>query len=174
MGTEIERKWLVSDESWKQRPHLPTTHIQQGYLSFGADQAQEVRLRLETCSPEDTRAFLTTKSKGGLIRTENEISIDPDIARKMFSLCQGHVIKKNRTRIQDESGLLIEIDEYQGELQGLVVAEVEFTKAEEQFSAPSFLGKEVTEDQSYKNASLAQYGLPETFQQKKNNKKPGP
>lgn len=174
MGTEIERKWLVKDDSWRDIPHLPTTYIQQGYLSFGADPAQEVRVRLETYAPDDTKAFLTTKSKGGLIRTENEISIDLDTARQMLSLCQGNIIEKDRIRIQDEAGYLIEIDEYKGKLQGLVAAEVEFSNADEPFSVPSFLGKEVTEDKAYKNASLAQYGLPETFQQKKTNKKPGP
>ena len=152
---EIERKFLVADppsnlERW------PSTSIEQGYLAVAGD-GTEVRVRRR-----DGAAWLTVKSGCGRARVEEEIEIDSDRFERLWPLTEGRRIEKTRYEIDADDGAVIELDVYTGDLEGLVVAEVEFDSEEaaEAFAAPDWLGPDVTEDLRYKNQRLARDGAP--------------
>jgi adenylate cyclase len=152
---EIERKFLVAEppsdlEQW------PSTAIAQGYLAVEAD-GTEVRLRRREGS-----AWLTVKSAGGRVRVEEEIEIDAERFERLWPLTEGRRIEKRRYEIPAGEGLVIELDVYAGDLDGLVTAEVEFASEEaaEAFAAPAWLGSDVTDDPRYKNQRLARDGAP--------------
>ena len=112
MGIEIERKFLVADESWRQaEPH----HFVQGYLTL--DQQRTVRVRID-----GERAFLTVKGISvGARRKEFEYAIPVDDARQLLGLCMGNIIEKWR-HVVEHAGMRWEVDEFTGENAGLVVA----------------------------------------------------
>ncbi len=148
MPQEIERKYLVKG-NYK---HLATTHthIQQGYLC--RDTERSVRIRITTHT-----AFLTIKGKStqnGLNRYEWEKEIPISEAKDLFTLCQTGTIEKIRYYIPYQ-GLTIEIDEFMGKHQGLVLAEVELPSLDTPFNPPLFLGQEVTGQKEYYNAYLS-------------------
>lgn len=152
---EIERKFLVAEppsdlERW------PSTDIEQGYLAI-TDDRPEVRVRRR-----DGRAFLTVKAGGGRVRVEEEIEIEPDRFDRLWPLTEGLRIEKRRYEIDAADGLVIELDVYKGDLEGLIVAEVEFDSeaAADAFAPPDWLGRDVTEDAHYKNQRLARDGAP--------------
>jgi adenylate cyclase len=152
---EIERKFLVAEppsdlERW------PSTEIEQGYLAI-TDDRPEVRVRRR-----DGNAFLTVKAGGGRVRVEEEIEIEPDRFDRLWPLTEGLRIEKTRYEIDAGDGLVIEVDVYKGDLEGLVVAEVEFDSeaAADAFAPPDWLGPDVTEDARYKNQRLARSGAP--------------
>ena len=154
-GIEIERKFLVAErpsdlEGW------PSTAIEQGYLTVDQE-GPEVRVRRR-----GGQAYLTVKSGGGRVRVEEEIEIEPDRFERLWPLTEGLRIEKTRYEIQADGGLVIELDVYAGDLEGLVVAEVEFDSEEaaDAFAAPDWLGPDVTEDARYKNQRLARDGAP--------------
>ena len=146
MPKEIERKFLVLGTSWKQsgegRPY------RQGYLSV--DSNRNVRIRVA-----GDRAFITVKGKAvGIERSEFEYEIPVDDANEMLDgMCLKPLIEKIRYRISFE-GRIWEVDEFLGDNLGLVVAEVELSHANERVAAPSWVGKEVSDDPRYLNASL--------------------
>ena len=152
---EIERKFLVAEppshlERW------PATAIEQGYLALDED-GTEVRVRRR-----DGRTWLTVKSGAGRVRVEEEIEIEPERFERLWALTEGRRIEKTRYEIEAGDGLVLELDVYTGELEGLVVAEVEFESEEaaEAFAPPDWLGRDVTEDARYKNQRLARDGAP--------------
>jgi adenylate cyclase len=110
----------------------------------------------------DGRAFLTVKAGGGRVRVEEEIEIEPDRFDRLWPLTEGLRIEKTRYEIDADDGLVIELDMYKGDLEGLVVAEVEFSSEEaaDAFAEPDWLGRDVTEDARYKNQRLARDGAP--------------
>lgn len=147
MALEIERKFLVLGPY----KHLAVshTHIMQGYICSERGRTVRVRLRNE-------RAFLTIKGPSdaaGLARYEFEKEITPEEGRQLFRLCEPGVINKFRWLVPWE-GHTFEVDEFFADNQGLVVAEVELSSAEEPFARPPFLGKEVTGDRRYYNSQL--------------------
>lgn len=164
MGLEIERKFSVVNEDWKSAPRRGASwRYTQGYLAFGDDSAPEIRVRLITPlegEPGRGEAVLTVKGKGDLSRQEVEKNIDLDHAKELLSMCQGAVIQKVRHRIAEKSGLTFEVDVYEGDLEGLCVAEIEIPSEDAPFDRPSFLGEELTSNKAYKNASLAKNGAP--------------
>ena len=152
---EIERKFLVAEppsdlERW------PSTAIEQGYLALDED-GTEVRVRRR-----DGRTWLTVKSGAGRVRVEEEIEIEGERFERLWPLTEGRRIEKRRYEIDAGDGLVIELDVYAAELEGLVVAEVEFgsEEAAEAFTPPAWLGPDVTEDARYKNQRLARDGAP--------------
>lgn len=153
MGKEIERKFLLAEEPPELRRSQRYT-IQQGYLVEGTRREVRVRRRNKDC-------FLTVKDGAGLVRGETEISITPAQFDALWPLTAGCRIEKNRY-ILPWRGLSIEVDIYDGALDSLRVAEVEFaTQADsEAFVKPPFLGTEVTGRPEYANAALAAHGLP--------------
>lgn len=152
---EIERKFLVAEppshlERW------PATAIEQGYVALDED-GTEVRVRRR-----DGRTWLTVKSGAGRVRVEEEIEIEPERFERLWALTEGRRIEKTRYELDAGDGLVLELDVYTGELEGLVVAEVEFESEEaaEGFTPPGWLGPDVTEDARYKNQRLARDGAP--------------
>ena len=133
----------------------PSTAIEQGYLAV-ADDGTEVRIRRR-----DDQATLTVKGSGGRSRVEEELEIAGERFERLWPLTAGRRIEKRRYEIPDD-GATIELDVYGGDLHGLVVAEVEFDSEEDAdaFSAPEWLGREITDDARYKNQSLARDGAP--------------
>ena len=129
-------------------------HIRQGYIS--REKTGIVRVRIT-----DDRAYLTIKGKpaaGHFARYEWEKEIDVHDAEELMKLCQGTIIDKTRWIVPAEtvdSGQLIwEVDEFHGEQEGLVVAEIELEYEEQVFEKPDFIGKEVTDDPRYYNANM--------------------
>jgi adenylate cyclase len=153
-GTEIERKFLVdgvpADVAWDDGEPL-----HQGYLALDGD--TEVRLRL--CG--DGAAVLTLKRGGGRVRAEEELDVDAERAGRLWALTEGRRVEKLRHRA-DVDGAPVELDVYGGDLDGLVVAEVEFESDEkaDAFEPPPWFGREVTDDPRYKNQRLACDGAP--------------
>jgi adenylate cyclase len=107
-------------------------------------------------------ATLTVKSGAARTRVEEELAIEPERFERLWPLTEGRRIEKTRYEIDGGDGLTIELDLYAGALEGLVVAEVEFDSEEaaDAFSAPEWLGREVTDDARYKNQRLACDGAP--------------
>ncbi|WP_229365974.1 CYTH domain-containing protein [Fibrisoma montanum] len=143
---EIERKFLVNGTDWKQE--VSGLFYRQGYLSSQPDRTVRVR------TVED-KGYLTIKGKtSGASRSEYEYVIPYEDAVAMLDqLCETPIIEKVRYRIPYE-GLVWEIDEFQGENLGLIVAEVELTDEKQAIQLPPWVGKEVTTEAKYYNANL--------------------
>jgi len=151
-GREIERKFLVSaipDEADEATPIL------QGYLPLTSDDA-ELRVRRKGDS-----TVLTVKRGHGLDRGEEEVAISDEVFEVLWPLTEGRRIEKRRYEIP-HAGATIELDEFGGELDGLLVAEVEFdsTEASERFDPPDWFERDVTDDPAYSNRALAERGRP--------------
>jgi adenylate cyclase len=145
MGIEIERKFLVSGDGWRQGEGA---RYSQGYLNRDAQRTVRVRIAGE-------RAFLTVKGiSKGATRSEFEYAIPTSDARQLLQLADGPVIEKIR-RIVVHEGSRWEVDEFLGDNKGLVVAELELESEDQPFARPDWLGREVTDDARYYNSSLA-------------------
>jgi CYTH domain-containing protein len=146
MGIEIERKFLLAGTTWK---HLaPGTSYRQGYLNS----AKERTVRVRTI---DNKGFLTIKGISvGATRVEYEYEIPVVDAQKLLDdLCEKPIIEKNRYKIT-QGGFVWEIDEFFGENEGLVVAEIELESEDQTFEKPEWVGEEVTGDPRYFNSNL--------------------
>jgi len=146
MGTEIERKFLVQDNAW--RSLAAGVKYRQGYLNS----AKERTVRVRTI---DDKGFLTIKGiTTGATRVEYEYEIPAADANAMLNdLCEKPLIEKSRYKI-DFKGLFWEVDEFFGENQGLIVAEVELASEDQKFEIPAWIGEEVTGDSKYLNSNL--------------------
>ena len=146
-GLEIERKFLVHKRmDWK-RLASSCSHIQQGY--FAAVNTVRVRIR-------DDKGYLTIKGpsrNGGLSRYEFEKEITLQEAQQLMLLCESGVIDKHRYLVP-YAGHTFEVDEFQGDNDGLVMAEVELKSENEPFESPDFIGKEVTGDRRFYNSHM--------------------
>ena len=146
MKKEIERKFIVQNESW--RTASPGILYCQGYLSS----ARECTVRVRTAGD---KAFLTIKGPTtGPSRTEYEYEIPQADARALLAeLAEKPLIEKIRHK-RTYDGLLWEIDEFLGENQGLIVAELELKSEEQAFDKPDWAGEELTDDPRYFNSNL--------------------
>jgi adenylate cyclase len=145
MAVEIERKFLVTGDAWRQATGV---RFSQGYLN--RDKARTVRVRLAA-----DKAFLTIKGvTHGASRAEFEYQIPLADGAQLLALCEGPLIEKVR-RVVPHDGHTWEVDEFLGENSGLVVAEIELRSEDQAFSRPPWLGEEVTHDARYFNSSLA-------------------
>jgi len=153
-GIEIERKFLLSGLPPTMR-YARREAIRQGYLALDGD--TEVRVRITPGG-----AMLTIKSGRGGVRVEEELALDARQAESLWQLTEGRRVQKARRRVR-VGDATIEVDEYGGALDGLVVAEVEFDdeQAARSFEAPSWFVREVTDDPRYSNRSLASDGMPQ-------------
>lgn len=146
-GLEIERKFLVHKwMDWK-RLASSCSHIQQGY--FAAVNTVRVRIR-------DDKGYLTIKGpsrNGGLSRYEFEKEITLQEAQQLMLLCESGVIDKHRYLVP-YAGHTFEVDEFHGDNDGLVMAEVELKSENEPFESPNFIGKEVTGDRRFYNSHM--------------------
>ena len=147
MGVEIERKFLVRDESWRGEAGEGTEY-RQGYLSVEPERTVRVRVAGD-------KGFLTVKGKNeGPARAEFEYEIPVSEASELLdNLALQPIIAKKRYKIQFGK-YVFEIDEFAERNQGLVVVEVELESPYAVFERPKWLGKEVTEDTRYFNANL--------------------
>jgi adenylate cyclase len=146
MAKEIERKFLVVGEGWK---HGATgVAYRQGYLST----VKERTVRIRTVGD---KGFLTVKGiTVGVSRSEFEYSIPTEDANALLNdLCERPLIEKTRYKIP-HGDLTWEIDEFFGENQGLIVAEVELRDEHQTIDRPSWLGQEVSGDPRYFNSNL--------------------
>lgn len=154
MSVEIERKFLVKSDAWRLDAHgqrIAGIPFRQGYLP--AADATTVRVRLEGAT-----AKLTIKGKTeGFSRLEFEYTIPLQDAQQMLdTLCEKPLIEKVRY-CRSEQGYIWEIDEFAGDNQGLIVAEVELDSEDEQPPLPDWVGAEVTGDARYFNAALVKH-----------------
>lgn len=147
-GLEIERKFLVVGDDFKRQAYS-SSRIKQGYICSGHGRTVRVRIR-------DTRGYLTIKgpsADGGLSRYEFEQEIGFDDAEQLMKLCEPGIIDKTRYLVKSGEHTF-EVDEFYGENEGLVMAEVELRSADEHYEKPDFIGREVTGDHRYYNSHL--------------------
>lgn len=147
MGQEIERKYLVEGNDWRQQSTRTIT-MRQGYLSDGFSSSVRVRV-------EDDKAFLNIKSStDGIHRHEFQYEIPvSDAAELLDHVALRPLIEKTRHEVPVGAHLW-EIDVFEGDNAGLIVAEVELAYADESFERPSWVGEEVSRDLRYYNVSL--------------------
>jgi len=148
MGTEIERKFLVVGDAW--RAGASGVVYRQGYLCTTPERTVRVRVA-------GAKGYLTVKgSRKGVSRLEFEYEVPLADAQGMLdALCTRPLIEKTRFRIGYE-GLVWEVDEFAGENAGLVIAEVELEREDQEVALPPWVGKEVSADDRYSNSSLAE------------------
>jgi adenylate cyclase len=150
VGTEIERKFLVSEEAFSKIEATHHVALRQGYLS--SETGRTVRVRLQ-----NEQGYLTIKGKAqGFARPEFEYPIPQADAEALLELCPRPLIEKWRHYVE-YAGKIWEVDEFFGDNAGLIVAELELESEEETFEHPAWLGAEVTFDPRYHNSRLAQY-----------------
>lgn len=150
-GLEIERKFLVRGDGYR-RQAFTSSRIRQGYICSGHGRTVRVRIR-------DARAFLTIKgpsNAAGLSRYEFEKEITLDEAEHLMALCEPGRIDKTRYLVKSGSHTF-EVDEFYGDNEGLVIAEVELQAEDEPYEKPDFVGEEVTGDRRYYNAHLTKH-----------------
>lgn len=147
MAVEIERKFLLKDDSWQQEVEK-TVAMRQGY--FAPPRKASIRVRVA-----GEQANLNIKSATlGVMRKEYEIPIPVADAHEMLDqLCETPIIEKKRHYIRKGTHTW-EIDEFEGDNAGLVVAEIELSAEDEVFDKPSWVGEEVSHDKRYYNVSL--------------------
>lgn len=148
MALEIERKFLVTDDSYKAMA-FHSDRIAQGYLCREGGNSARVRVRGD-------KGYITIKGPsmdGGLSRFEWEKEIPESEAWELIKLCHGGIIDKTRYLVKCGCHTF-EVDEFHGDNEGLTIAEVELESTDEAFERPAFLGKEVTGDRRYYNSSL--------------------
>ena len=150
-GFEIERKFLVRKDKDFKSLAFSSSRIKQGYI---AAKGATVRVRVR-----DDKGYLTIKEPsrdGGLKRYEFEKEITLEEAEHLFQLCEPGIIDKTRYLVKSGNHTF-EVDEFYGDNEGLVMAEVELQSENEPFEKPDFIGKEVTGDRRFYNGHLRQY-----------------
>lgn len=150
MGIEIEHKFLVRDDRWRQRVER-SVRMRQGYLT--SDARCSVRVRVA-----GGQGFLNIKSGTlGIRRSEYEYPIPLAEAEEILdTLCEQPLLEKTRHFVRF-GGHLWEIDEFEGDNAGLIVAEVELSRIDEPFDQPDWLGADVSHDICYYNSQLARH-----------------
>lgn len=149
MAVEIERKFLVKSDVFKKEASK-SYEIKQGFLNSHEDRTVRVRVK-------KNKGYLTIKGKSsedGLIRFEWEQKITKGEAESLLQLCEEGIIDKKRYEIRSGNHTF-EVDEFFGDNEGLVIAEVELNSKDEVFERPEWLGKEVTGEIKYYNSLLS-------------------
>lgn len=149
MTKEIERKFLVTGDFKK---HATKSYkIAQGFLSAVPERTVRIRIR-------DHQGFITIKGIGnetGTTRLEWEKEIPVNEAESLLLLCETAIIEKIRHIVPASDDLYFEVDEFLGENEGLLIAEIELPNENTEFTKPNWLGEEVTGQQKYYNVSLS-------------------
>ena len=148
MGKEIERKFLVDGDAWRESEG---TLYRQGYLSTVKERTVRIRVAGD-------KAMITIKGvTQGATRSEYEYGIPLGDAEEMLdTLCEKPLVEKRRHKVEAE-GLTWEVDEFLGDNAGLILAEVELEDEQQKFERPSWIGREVTDDVRYFNANLVRH-----------------
>jgi adenylate cyclase len=149
MAREIERKFLLKNDTWRAAVRR-SQPMSQGYLA--STPRSSVRVRIA-----GAEAWLNIKS-GGLVasRLEFEYPVPVEDARELLALAEGPLVEKTRHFVE-HGGMTFEIDEFHGENSGLVVAELELDREDQPFARPPWLGREVTELRRYYNVCLVEH-----------------
>ena len=148
MNNEIERKFLLKNSDWKKIADAGIC-IKQGYLNSSTRLTTRIRTK-------GNQGFITIKGKTiGISRAEFEYEIPFEDALNLLKLCQNSIIEKTRFEVKIENQSW-EIDVFEGENQGLIVAEIELNSETESFEKPEWLGEEVSFENKYFNACLAE------------------
>ena len=146
MAKEIERKFLVNRDLFK--PTSEGDYIAQGYLSSTPERTVRVRIK-------NNRGYLTVKGKNtGISRSEFEYEIPTNDAKELLTLCEPSIIVKRRYNINVNDSKW-EVDIFEGDNEGLIVAEIELASEDESFSKPDWIGEEVSFDVRYYNSHLS-------------------
>ena len=146
MGVEIERKFLLKNDDWKENVD-EKIEIKQGYLNSFPERTVRVRIKAD-------KGILTIKGKTiNSTRAEYEYEIPLKDAQEMITLCEKPVVEKIRFIVNVNSKIW-EIDVFDGENKGLIVAEVELENEDESIELPHWIGKEVTQEAKYYNSNL--------------------
>lgn len=151
MSLEIERKFLVTNSLYKVQAYSQS-RVVQGYICSAHGRTVRVRIR-------DGKGYLTIKGASndkGTSRYEWEKELPLQEAEELMRLCEPGIIDKIRFLVRSGNHVF-EVDEFHGENEGLVVAEVELTSEEEPFVKPDFIGEEVTGDVRYYNSQLMKH-----------------
>ncbi len=146
---EIERKFLVTSEEFKNEAYKKTKIIQ-GFLNTNKDRTVRVRTN-------GNQGFITVKglsSDGGLTRFEWEKEISSDDAKLLLKLCEKGIIEKMRYEVKFEKHIF-EVDVFQGDNEGLIIAEAELKTVNEIINKPKWIGDEVTGNIDYYNSQLS-------------------
>lgn len=146
---EIERKFLVASEAFKNEAHK-RTRIVQGFLNTNPERTVRVRV-------QGNDGFITVKGKSnasGLSRFEWEKQISLAEAEDLLHLCEPGIIEKTRYEIFFDDHTF-EVDDFLGENEGLIIAEIELQSETETFQKPDWLGEEVTGKLKYYNSHLS-------------------
>lgn len=147
---ETERKFLVRSDAFAAEA-VASHRLCQGYIA--CEGGNTVRVRIA-----DRSGYLTIKGPGGptgISRREWEMEIPLPDAEALFALCRGGRVEKTRYIIPADGGRRWEVDRFHGENEGLVLAEIELSAADETFEKPDWLGEEVTGDARYYNSFLS-------------------
>nr|WP_315165171.1 CYTH domain-containing protein [uncultured Flavobacterium sp.] len=148
---EIERKFLVTSKAFKTEA-FSQNKIAQGYLSSVPERTVRVRIKGD-------KGFVTVKgisSDSGMSRFEWEKEIPVDEAENLLKLCEKGIIDKIRFNVKIGNHTF-EVDEFYGENEGLIIAEIELNSENEVFERPNWLGEEVTNDKRYYNSYLSNH-----------------
>ncbi len=148
MGVEIERKFLVNENWKKDFQDLKGKIIKQGYLNQDPERTVRVRIKGD-------QGFLTIKGKNDNIsRVEFEYEIPLSDANSLLNLCEHSIIEKVRYEIKIENHIW-EVDVFEGDNNGLIVAEIELNQENESFKVPNWVGLEVSLEDRYYNSNLS-------------------
>ena len=149
---DTERKFLVVGEYKSQAYNA--TRKQQGYIASGNGRTVRVRIRGD-------KGYLTIKGPSGLAgltRYEFDTEIPLDDARDLMQICEPGIIDKTRFLVKSPDGRHVwEIDEFYGDNEGLILAEIELDHEYEEFEKPDFIGREVTGDRRFYNSHMRNY-----------------
>lgn len=146
MSVEIEHKFLVKNNNWK-KGIKSFSRIAQGYLNSDPERTTRVRVKGD-------KGFITIKGKNdGIARTEFEYEIPLKDAEQLLHLCEQPLIEKIRSEVQVGKHTW-EVDEFFGNNEGLLVAEIELKSTLEEFDVPEWAGENVSNDKRYYNSSL--------------------
>ncbi|MDA9946191.1 CYTH domain-containing protein [Schleiferiaceae bacterium] len=147
MAKEIERKFLVAHQAWRESVNI--IHVyRQGYLSYDSERTVRVRAT-------EVTGYLTIKGiTEGLTRDEFEYEIPLADALALLQLCERPAIEKKRYIVPNGAHVW-EVDVFEGVNEGLVVAEIELGSEDEAFDKPNWLGNEVSGDRKYSNSALS-------------------
>ena len=144
MATEIERKFRVKEGAWRR---VKGTRFRQGYLNSVKERVVRVRTI-------NDKGYLTIKGLTvGASRLEFEYEIPRRDAEQLLDICEKPLIEKTRFKVV-EAGFVWEIDEFSGDNQGLIIAEVELEREDQEFPKPDWVQEEVTGDPRYFNSNL--------------------
>ncbi len=144
---EIERKFLVDRKKWN--PAFESKKMKQGYLSVDPERTVRVRITGD-------EAFLTIKGKSeGIKRIELEYKIPVNEAETLMKMCLDFPVEKTRY-FEKRGDVVWEIDLFEGENKGLIIAEVELKHENQHVNLPHWIEKEVSEDSRYFNSQLSQ------------------